>query len=161
MSPKALLARGQAADYRSKGAHRIASFEQSGAVTGKTVVIKGDIQSAEPLTIQGRVEGTIQIGEHLLTIATGGDVKAQITARGVDVQGRVEGEVTAAETVHIRAGAEFIGDIHATSLIVEEGGYIKGNIDLTRTLTDSLANLTDAVTTSKPQATSELVGAVQ
>jgi cytoskeletal protein CcmA (bactofilin family) len=125
------------------------SFTSPTAVIGKTIVIKGDIHSEEPLTIQGRVEGLIEIGEHLLTVARGGDVKAQITARSVGVQGHVEGQVLAAETVHIHAGAEFVGDIYAASLIVEEGGYIKGNIDLTRKPADSSSRLSDAVPTSE------------
>src|SRR5215470_6685607 len=102
------------------------------AVIGKSIVIKGDIQSGEMLTIQGKVEGTIEIGEHLLTIASGADVRAHINGRNIEVQGRVEGQVEATETVYIREDAEFIGDIRASSLVIEEGGYIKGNIDLTR-----------------------------
>ncbi len=102
------------------------------AVIGPTVVIKGDIQSREPLTIEGQVEGTIEISEHLLTIARGGSVRAHINARDLDVLGRVEGQVEAVDKVHIRKDAEFIGDIRAASLVIEEGGYIKGNIDLTR-----------------------------
>ena len=137
----------------------MASFADGGAVIGKTVVIKGDIQSKEPLTVQGRVEGTIEIEEHVLSVAPGGDVKAHINARIVEVQGRIEGEVHASEKVHIRAGAEFIGDIYAASLIVEEGGYIKGKIDLTHKPADSLARLSDAVSTPKLRSIGELAEA--
>jgi cytoskeletal protein CcmA (bactofilin family) len=108
------------------------------AVIGKSIVIKGDIHSRETLIIQGQVEGTIEIGEHLLTVASGADVRAHINARNIEVQGRVEGQVEAAETVYIREDAEFIGDIHASSLVIEEGGYIKGNIDLTRRSTGAI-----------------------
>jgi cytoskeletal protein CcmA (bactofilin family) len=65
-------------------------------------------------------------------------VRAHINARNIEVQGRVEGQVEAAETVYIREDAEFIGDIHASSLVIEEGGYIKGNIDLTRRSTGAI-----------------------
>jgi cytoskeletal protein CcmA (bactofilin family) len=107
------------------------------SVIGKTTVIKGEIQSQEPLTIQGQVEGRIEIGEHLLTVAPGADVRAGILARNLEVQGRVEGKVEVAETVYIREDAEFIGEIHASSLVIEEGGYIKGSIDLTRQVKDT------------------------
>jgi cytoskeletal protein CcmA (bactofilin family) len=113
------------------------AFANPNAVIGKTIVIKGDIQSHEPLTIEGRVEGTIEIGEHLLTVAPGADVRAQISGRSVEVRGRVEGLVEAAQTVYIRTGAEFIGDLHASSLVIEEGSYIKANIELTRSTADS------------------------
>jgi cytoskeletal protein CcmA (bactofilin family) len=108
------------------------------AVIGKSIVIKGDIHSRETLIIQGQVEGTIEIGDHLLTVASGADVRAHINARNIEVHGRVEGLVEAAETVYIREDAEFIGDIHASSLVIEEGGYIKGNIDLTRRSTGAI-----------------------
>jgi len=107
------------------------------AVIGKTVVIKGEVQSREPLTIYGQVAGTIEVGEHLLTIASGADVRARINVCNLDVRGRVEGQVGATGTVTIRNNAEFIGDIHASSLVVEEGGCIKGNIDLTNQLQDT------------------------
>jgi cytoskeletal protein CcmA (bactofilin family) len=102
------------------------------AVIGKSVVIKGDIQSQEPLTIEGQVEGKIESGNHLLTVAAGAIVRANILGSNVEVRGRVEGEVEAEERVCIRKDAEFVGDIHASTLVIEEGAYIKGNIELTR-----------------------------
>ena len=102
------------------------------AVFGKTVVVKGEIQSSEPLTIEGHVEGTIEIGEHLLTVASTGSVRAQIKAREIDVFGSVEGQVEAASKVYVRKGAQFIGDIHSVSVVIEEGAFMKGSIDLTR-----------------------------
>ena len=107
------------------------------AVIGKTIVIKGDIQSREPLTIEGQVEGTIEIGDHLLTVASGANVRAHISGREVEVRGRIEGEVAAAEIVYIRKDAEFIGDLRASSLVIEEGSYITGNIELTRHSADA------------------------
>jgi|GraSoiStandDraft_41_1057321.scaffolds.fasta_scaffold59532_4 cytoskeletal protein CcmA (bactofilin family) len=106
------------------------------AVIGETIVIKGDVHSQEPLVIEGQVEGTIETGGHLLTVATGGNVRAHIRARNIDMQGRVEGKIQA-ETVYIGKQAEFIGDLHASSLVIEAGAYIKGNIDVTRQSTDA------------------------
>lgn len=102
------------------------------AVIGKSVVIKGNIHSQEPLAIEGQVEGNIEIGDHLLTVATGANVRAHISGRNVEVLGRVEGEVEAQERVYIRKDAEFVGDIQAGSLVIEEGAYVKGKVELTR-----------------------------
>jgi cytoskeletal protein CcmA (bactofilin family) len=102
------------------------------AVIGKSVVIKGEIQSQEPLTIEGQVEGKIEIGDHLLTVAAGASVRAQIVGRSIEVHGRVEGQLEAEQTVYIRKDAEFVGDIHACSLVIEEGAYIKGQVELAR-----------------------------
>ena len=113
------------------------AFASPSAVIGKTVVIKGDIQSQEPLTIEGQVEGTIEIVNHLLTVAAGANVRAHVAGRDVEVRGRIEGRIEAAQTVYIRKDAEFIGDLQASSLVIEDGSYIKANIELTRPAADS------------------------
>ncbi|MBZ5611298.1 MAG: polymer-forming cytoskeletal protein [Acidobacteriia bacterium] len=102
------------------------------AVIGPSVVIKGQIQSREDLTIEGQVEGTIEMSEHRLTIDANGRVQAGVNARVVEVQGSIQGQVEAVDKVYIRKGASFVGDIHSAGIVIEDGGYIKGNIDLTR-----------------------------
>jgi cytoskeletal protein CcmA (bactofilin family) len=100
------------------------------AVIGKGVVVKGQIQSREDLTIQGEVEGSIEISGHRLTIDGQGNVRAGVKARTVEVQGSIEGQVEAMDKVYIRKGAKFVGDIRSGGIIIEDGGYIKGKVDL-------------------------------
>ena len=100
------------------------------AILGKRVVVKGHLLSEEDLTIDGEVEGTIEILAHRLTIAPEGNVRAGVKARDIDVCGYVEGKLEAANKVYIRKGAKFVGDIHSAGIVIEEGGYIKGNIEL-------------------------------
>jgi len=100
------------------------------ATIGKSVVVKGQIHSNEDLTIEGQVEGTIEMSGHRLTIDANGSVKAGISARVVEVQGSIEGKIEAVDRVFIRKGAKFVGDIHSAGIVIEDGGYIKGNIDL-------------------------------
>jgi len=102
------------------------------ASLGKSVVVKGHLLSGEDLTIDGEVEGTIAVLEHRLTIAANGRVRADVNARDVEIWGSIEGKLEAVNQVHIRKGARFVGEIHAAGLVIEEGGYIKGSIDLTR-----------------------------
>jgi cytoskeletal protein CcmA (bactofilin family) len=102
------------------------------AVLGKSVVFKGQIESREDLIIEGEVEGTIEMVEHRLTIAANGDVKANVIAREIEVLGSIEGKIEAIEKVYIRKGARFIGDVHSAGIVIEDGGFIKGNIDLSR-----------------------------
>jgi len=104
----------------------------SRSTLGNSVVVKGEIHSQEALIIQGEVDGSIEIAEHLLTIANTGKVRATVKAREIDVLGSINGQVEAREKIHIRNGAEFIGDIHSASIVIDEGGYVKGNIDLSR-----------------------------
>ncbi len=100
------------------------------AVIGKGVIVKGQIQSREDLTIQGEVEGSIEISGHRLTIDGEGNVRAGVKARTVEVQGSIEGQVEAMDKVYIRKGAKFVGDIRSGGIIIEDGGYIKGKVDL-------------------------------
>src|SRR5258708_38357755 len=102
------------------------------AVLGKSVVFKGQIERREDLIVEGQVEGTIEMLEHRLTIAASGEVRANVMAREVEVLGSIEGKVEAADKVYIRKGARFIGDVHSAGIVIEDGGYIKGNIDLSR-----------------------------
>lgn len=102
----------------------------SKAVIGKGVIVVGQIHSREDLTIEGEVEGTIDMAGHRLTIDGEGNVRAGVKARIVEVQGSIEGQVDAVDKVYIRKGAKFVGDIHSAGIIIEDGGYIKGKIDL-------------------------------
>ena len=101
------------------------------ATVGKSVVIKGQIVSRENLTIQGEVEGTIEVNEHRLTIAADGKVRADVKARELEIIGSMQGKVEAVEKVYVRNGASVLGDIHSAGIIIEDGAYIKGGIDLT------------------------------
>jgi cytoskeletal protein CcmA (bactofilin family) len=107
------------------------------AVLGKSVVFKGQIQSREDLLIEGEVEGTIEMMEHRLTIAVVGDVRANVKAREIEIFGSLEGKAEASDKVYIRKGAKFVGDIHSAGIVIEDGGYIKGNIDLSHQLSES------------------------
>ena len=102
------------------------------AVIGKGVVVKGQIHSREDLTIEGEVEGTIEMSGHRLTVDEQGHVRAGVKARIVEVHGSVEGQVDAVDKVYIRKGAKFVGDIHSGGIIIEDGGYIKGKVDLSQ-----------------------------
>jgi cytoskeletal protein CcmA (bactofilin family) len=102
----------------------------SKAVIGQGVVVIGQIHSREDLTIEGEVEGTIEMAEHRLTIDEKGNVRAGVKARIVEVLGSIEGQVNAVDKVYIRKGATFVGDIHSGGIIIEDGGYFKGKVEL-------------------------------
>ena len=102
------------------------------AVLGREVAVTGEIRSREPLTIEGEVEGTIDVTGHLLTVAATGKVRASVKAKEIDVRGSLEGNVEGADKIYIRAGARFLGDIRARGLVIEDGGFIRGDVDLSQ-----------------------------
>jgi cytoskeletal protein CcmA (bactofilin family) len=102
------------------------------AVLGREVTVTGEIRSHEPLIIEGEVEGTIDVAGHLLTIAPNGKVHASVQAKEIDVRGSLEGNVDGADKIYIRNGAQFVGDIHSRAIVIEDGGFIRGSVDLSR-----------------------------
>jgi len=99
---------------------------------GKSVVIKGELNGSEDLTIEGHVEGTIQLRDHVLTIGPNGRIKAQIFAKSVIVLGEVNGNVTASDKVDIRDNGSVEGDLIAPRIAIAEGAHFKGSIDMQR-----------------------------
>src|SRR4026208_607860 len=100
--------------------------------SGKSVVIKGELNGSEDLTIEGHVEGTIQLREHVLTIGPNGKIKAQVFAKAVIVLGEVTGNVTASDKVDIRGTGSVDGDIVSPRVAIAEGAHFRGSVDMQR-----------------------------
>ena len=99
---------------------------------GKSVVIKGELNGSEDLTIEGHVEGTIQLRDHVLTIGPNGRIKAQVFAKAVIVLGEVTGNVTASDKVDIRENGSVDGDIISPRVAIAEGAHFRGSVDMQR-----------------------------
>jgi cytoskeletal protein CcmA (bactofilin family) len=108
------------------------SVERTNVNIGKSVVIKGELNGSEDLTIEGQVEGTIQLRDHVLTIGSNGRIKAQVFAKAVIVLGEVTGNVTASEKVDIRDNGSVDGDIVSPRVAIAEGAHFRGSVDMQR-----------------------------
>ena len=97
---------------------------------GKSVVIKGELSGSEDLTIEGHVEGKIELKDHALTIGPNGRIRAQVFAKSVIVLGEVTGNVTASEKVDIRDGGSVDGDIVSPRVAIAEGAHFRGSVDM-------------------------------
>jgi cytoskeletal protein CcmA (bactofilin family) len=113
---------------------------------GKSVVIKGELNGSEDLTIEGHVEGTIQLRDHVLTIGPNGRIKAQVFAKAVIVLGEVTGNVTASDKVDIRDNGSVDGDIVSPRVAIAEGAHFRGSVDMQRK-----AGATPAAKPAQPQ----------
>src|SRR5689334_20042975 len=99
------------------------------AWVGKSVIFKGELISSEDMIIDGRVEGTIEVHDHVLTIGPAAQIQADIAARSVTIRGTVTGSITAANLVEIRETGSLEGDITAPHVSVAEGAIVRGRID--------------------------------
>ena len=102
------------------------------ATIGKAVRINGQINSKEDLYVDGDVEGVVEAPEHKLTIGPNGTVHATVKAREVVALGSIQGNVEAADRIEIRKDAKLVGDIRTARIVIEDGAYFKGSIDIVK-----------------------------
>jgi len=96
---------------------------------GHGVAIEGRITSAQDLRIDGKVEGTIEVGDHGVTVGQSAEVKADLVVKWILISGTVIGDVTATERVEIKQGATVEGDITTPRLLLAEGAVVNGSVD--------------------------------
>jgi cytoskeletal protein CcmA (bactofilin family) len=97
---------------------------------GTSVVIKGELSGSEDLTLYGQMEGSITLPDHTLTIGPHAHIKAHISAKAVVIMGAVTGNVTAGETIEIRATGSVTGDIASPRLAIANGGRLLGRVEM-------------------------------
>ena len=100
------------------------------AVIGKAMIIRGQIKSREDLQVDGEVDGTLELPNCRLTVGPNGKVGAGATAREVDVLGSIDGDVDASKKVTIRKGGRLVGDLRTAGIVIEDGAYFKGKIEI-------------------------------
>jgi cytoskeletal protein CcmA (bactofilin family) len=97
---------------------------------GSSVVVKGELSGSEDLYLDGEVEGSIELRDHNLTVGPNGRVRANINAKDVVIHGNVQGNVSGNNRVELRKSAVLIGDIATQRIVIEDGAYFKGGIDI-------------------------------
>ncbi len=97
---------------------------------GKSVVIRGELSGSEDLYLDGEVEGNIDLHDHNLVIGPNGRVRANVQAKDVVIHGKVDGNVTGADKVELKKSALLNGDINTQRIVIEDGAFFKGAIDI-------------------------------
>jgi len=120
---------------------------------GKSVIIKGELSGSEDLYVDGSVEGSIELEGNKLVIGPNGKVRADIHAKVVVIQGKLEGNVRASERTELRSSAVATGDLFTQRVAIEEGAYFKGKIDVQRDAKPASPAVTKAAE-SKPEVKS-------
>lgn len=139
-SPSPLPERNQEVEYQSP--------PLSKAHIGKSLRIKGELRGSEDMHIDGKVEGSIELGDNLLTIGPAAEVKADMNARKVVIHGSVKGNIHAVDSVDVQKSGSLVGDLVVAGVSIAEGAYFKGSIDIQRaedakTAEDSKAKIGD------------------
>jgi cytoskeletal protein CcmA (bactofilin family) len=98
-------------------------------VIGKNITIRGNVSGGEDLVVEGRIEGTVTLGNHL-TVEGAGVVEADVDVEDLTVHGSVRGEIKASHCVSINTDAKVVGNIRAPRVIIEDGARFKGHIEM-------------------------------
>jgi len=108
-----------------------AGVAAAAAAIGASMIIIGEIYSREELLVDGEVDGKLEL-QHRLTVGTNGQVRATIKAREVVVYGNVQGDVEVSDKITIKKGGSLVGDIRTAGIVIDDGAYFKGSIDIVK-----------------------------
>lgn len=100
------------------------------AVIGSKIIFKGELSGDEDLLIQGQVEGTVKLNGNNLTIGKLGNVKADLSAKSITIDGTVEGDIVADEQIIINASSVITGNVIANRVTLEDGAKFRGSIEM-------------------------------
>ncbi|HEY2153960.1 MAG TPA: polymer-forming cytoskeletal protein [Vicinamibacterales bacterium] len=103
---------------------------RTNAWIGKALRIEGRVTSQENLTIDGEVEGTIELGEHTLTIGHGATVTADLAAKAITISGTVTGNIVVTDQLDLQPTGSVDGDIVAPRLSMADGAVVRGRVDV-------------------------------
>ena len=125
--------------------------EHRRSVLSPSIAIKGDISGTEDLVLEGKMEGTINLPKNEILIGPDGQVKADLTALKVSIEGRVTGDIRGSERVVIKHSGKVEGNIVAPRVVLEDGCQFKGSVEMNADATAS----SGASTSTKAQASSQ------
>jgi cytoskeletal protein CcmA (bactofilin family) len=97
---------------------------------GKSVIIKGELSGSEDLFVDGQVEGSIELSGNSLIIGPNGQVRANVNAKSVIVQGKLDGNIRSSDRTELRKSAVATGDIVTQRVAIEEGAFFKGKVEI-------------------------------
>jgi len=119
---------------------------KTGGMIGPSITIHGDVTGEEDLTVDGVIEGTVNLKENNLVVSVNGKVTANVNARIIRVDGEVKGELRGSEQVSISPSGKVSGDIRAPRVVLEDGCQFKGSVDMDQ---DKATSATDRARTPR------------
>src|SRR5271155_2190313 len=124
---------GEAKTMAPESTYPATTSSSSIARLGSTLHVKGEITGNEDLHIDGTVEGLVQLEDRKLTVGASAKVTADIIAREVVVYGNVKGNLRARDRIEIKKDGSVVGDLTTARIMIEDGAYFKGSIEIDKT----------------------------
>jgi cytoskeletal protein CcmA (bactofilin family) len=105
------------------------------SLIGRSLILEGDISGSEDLTVEGRVQGTINLENNTLVVAPTGRIKADIRVKNINIQGQVNGQIHSTGKVFISEQGKMNGDITARRISIQDGAQFKGSVKMMSAIT--------------------------
>ncbi|HLJ24824.1 MAG TPA: polymer-forming cytoskeletal protein [Candidatus Acidoferrales bacterium] len=119
------------------------------AYLGPGLKITGEISGNEDLWLDSKIEGSVSIGGFRLTIGQKSEVEGEVVAREVVVSGKVTGNISARDRLEVKKGSTVVGDLSTARILIEDGAYLKGAVEIDRSNTRVGADLDTLLGKSK------------
>ncbi len=113
-------------------ARPLPAMSTGGARLGPSLHVKGEITGSEDLHIDGSVEGQVTLEDRKLTVGSSAKLTADIAAREVVIYGNVKGNLRARDRIEIKKDGSVVGDLTTARIMIEDGAYFKGSIEINR-----------------------------
>jgi cytoskeletal protein CcmA (bactofilin family) len=110
------------------GLQSVDSFRPDVTRIGKSIVIKGDVSGGGDVYLDGELEGSVELLDGSLTVGSEGRIRANLQARSIVVQGRVDGNLYGLERAELKKSATVVGDIYTPRIAIEDGAFLEGNV---------------------------------
>ena len=131
--PKTAPATMEATKMSTDALRPSATSSSATARLGASLHVKGEITGHEDLLVDGSVEGLIQLEDRKLTVGSTAKVTADVIAREVVVYGNVKGNLRAKDRIEIKKDGSVVGDLTTARIMIEDGAYFKGSIEIDKT----------------------------
>ena len=106
----------------------VESLRPDGTHIGKSIGIKGDVSGSGNVYLDGELEGSVELLDGALTVGPQGKIRANLHARSIVVEGRVDGNLYGLERTELKKSATVVGDIYTPRIAIEDGAFLKGNV---------------------------------
>jgi len=91
--------------------------------------LRGELEFSNSFRVDGLVEGTVRSRSELV-IGEDGTVEGGIDVARCLVGGKVKGTIKASEKVVLHASAKVWGEIHSPAVVMEDGAFLEGRVDM-------------------------------
>jgi cytoskeletal protein CcmA (bactofilin family) len=92
--------------------------------------IHGEISGMSDLYIDGELQGKIRLGGARVVIGPNGKVQADIEAGRVSIDGSVQGNIKASESVRLGAGSRVQGSVLTPRIGIDDGARLRGKVEM-------------------------------